>query len=68
MLKTSDGSGCYVRVGPSINVDRITALSDGTEVTVINENTYNNIDGYNWVRILMSDGRQAFMPSKFLKH
>ena len=66
-IKTADGSGCYVRVGPTTKVDRITALSDGTRVTVINEGTYNNIDGFNWVRILLSDGRQAFMPSKYLR-
>ena len=65
-VKTSDGSGCYIRVGPTTKVDRITALSDGTWVTVINEGTYNNIDGFDWVRILLSDGRQAFMPSKYL--
>ena len=31
-----------------------------------NEGTYNNIDGYNWVRVLLSDGRQAFMPLNYL--
>ncbi len=65
-VKTNDGSGCYVRMGPSLNLDRITALVEGTTVTVINEGTYNNIDGYNWVRIRIPDGRQAFMPSKYL--
>ena len=65
-VKTSDGSGCYIRGGPSTKLDRITALSDGTWLTVINEGTYNNIDGYNWVRVLLSDGRQAFLPSKYL--
>ena len=65
-VKTSDGTGCYVRSGPTTKTDRITALSDGTWLTVINEGTYNNIDGYNWVRVMLSDGRQAFMPSKYL--
>lgn len=65
-VKTADGSGCYIRVGPSTKTDRITALADGTWLTVINEGTYNNIDGYNWVRIMLPDGRQAFMPSKYL--
>ncbi len=65
-VKTADGSGCYIRVGPSTKTDRITALADGTWLTVINEGTYNNIDGYNWVRVLLTDGRQAFMPSKYL--
>ena len=65
-VKTSDGTGCNTRVGPTTRVDKVTALSDGTVVTIINEGTYNNIDGYNWVRIMLPDGRQAFMPSKFL--
>ena len=65
-VKTSDGSGCYIRVGPSIQLDRITALTEGTSVTVINEGTYNHIDGYDWCRIQLSDGRQAFMPSRYL--
>ena len=65
-VKTADGSGCYIRVGPSTKTDRITVLADGTWLTVINEGTYNNIDGYSWVRVLISDGRQAFMPSKYL--
>ena len=66
-VKTADGSGCNIRVGPSINLDRISALADGTWVIVINEGTYNNINGYNWARILLSDGRQAFMPLYYLK-
>ena len=66
-VKTSDGTGCYIRSGPTIKADRITVLADGTWLTVINEGTYNNIDGYNWVRVMLSDGRQAFMPSKYLK-
>ena len=65
-VKTNDGSGCYVRIGPSLQVDRITALPDGTKVRVINKGTYNNIDGYDWCRIKLTDGRQAFMPIKYL--
>ena len=41
-------------------------LSDGTYVTVIDDSTYKNIDGYDWSRIMLSNGRQAFMPSKYL--
>ena len=67
VIKTNDGNGCNVRIGPSTKLDKIIALSDGTTVTVINEGTYNNIDGHNWCRIKMSDGRQAFMPASYLK-
>ncbi len=66
-VKTNDGSGCYVRVGPSTDLERITALSDGTTVTIINKGTYDDIDGYDWCRVIIPDGRQAFMPIKFLK-
>lgn len=66
-IKTADGSGCNTRIGPSTSLDKVTALAEGTYVTVINEGTYNNIDGYNWVRILLPDGRQAFMPVNYLK-
>ena len=65
-VKTNDGDGCYVRIGPSTNLDRIKALSDGTQVTVIDDSTYKNINGYNWSRVVLSNGTQAFMPSNFL--
>ena len=65
-VKTADNSGCKIRIGPSIYLDKITALSDGTNVTVIDDSTYKNIDGYDWSRIILKDGTQAFMPSRFL--
>ena len=65
-VKTNDGSGCKVRVGPSINLDRVTTLSEGTEVTVMEKGTFNNIDGYDWCRIIIGDGRQVYMPLKYL--
>lgn len=66
-VKTNDGDGCNVRVGPGIKTTKITALADGVEVIVIDNSTYKNIDGYDWHRIILSDGRQAFMPGIFLK-
>ncbi len=65
-VKTNDGDGCKVRVGPSTSLDMITAIADGVEVTVINEGTYNNINGYDWSRIRLSTGQQGFMPARFL--
>ena len=65
-VKTADGSGCKIRVGPSTRLELITALPDYTNVTVINEGMYNNIDGFDWVRIILADGRHAFMPSRYL--
>ena len=66
-VKTADEIGCKIRLGPGIKLDLITALPDGTNVTVIDDSTYKNIDGYNWARIILSDGRQAFIPLNFLR-
>ena len=66
-VTTNDGSGCNIRIGPSIKLDKITALSEGTTVKVINKGTYNNIDGYDWCRIELQNGAQAFMPINYLK-
>lgn len=65
-VKTNDGNGCNVRIGPGLKLDKLIALADGTTVKVINKGTYNNIDGYNWCRIELPDGRQGFMPARFL--
>ena len=65
-VKTNDGDGCNVRIGPSTRLDKVTALSDGVSVTVIDDSTYKNIDGYDWSRVRLSSGTQVFMPSKYL--
>ena len=66
-VTTSDGSGCYIRVGPSTQLDKLGGLVEGTSVKVLEKGTYNNIDGFDWCRIQLSDGRQAYMPIKYLK-
>lgn len=66
-VKTNDGYGCNVRIGPSTDVAKLTALAENAEVTVIDNSTYKNINGYDWYRIIISDGRQAFIPSKYLR-
>ena len=66
-VKTNDGYGCNTRLGPSTSIQKGPYLDEATEVTIINKGTYNNIDGYNWYRIRLSDGRQAFIPGKYLK-
>ena len=65
-VKTNDGNGCNVRIGPSTRLDKVTALSDGVSVTVIDDSTYKNIDGYDWSRVRLSSGTQVFIPSKYL--
>ena len=65
-VKTKDGNGCNLRVGPSLMTDKITTLAEGTTIKVINKDTYNNIDGYNWYRVELENGIQGFMPANFL--
>ncbi len=65
-VKTNDGSGIKIRIGPSIYVKQAGVLSDGTTVTTIDEKPY-NIDGYEWDRIILDDGRQAYAPARYLK-
>jgi beta-N-acetylglucosaminidase/P2-related tail formation protein len=65
-VKTNDGNGCNVRIGPSTRLDKVTVLSDGVSVTVIDDSTYKNIDGYDWSRVRLSSGTQVFIPSKYL--
>ena len=66
-VTTNDGSGCYIRVGPSTRLDKLGGLTEGTSVKVIEKGIYNNIDGFDWCRIQLSDGRQAYMPIRYLK-
>ena len=67
IVKTNDGDGCNIRIGPSTRVSKITALADNTQVTVIDDSTYKGIDGYDWSRIIVkSTGIQAFIPSRYL--
>ena len=66
-VKTNDGYGCNVRIGPSTDVAKLTALAENAEVTVIDNSTYKNINRNDWYRIIISDGRQAFIPSKYLR-
>ena len=65
-VKTNDGIGCKVRYGPGLSAPQMTSLADGSVVTVIDDSTYKNIDGYNWYRIILSNGTQGFMPGKYL--
>lgn len=66
IIKTNDGRGCYVRVGPSIKLDKIGTLSEGTKINVIDKDRYQKIDGYDWCRVKLNDGSQGFIPIKYL--
>ena len=65
-VTTADGSGCWTRIGPSLDLSRLSLLSEGTTVQVLNEGTYNGISGFDWCRVQLPDGRQGFMPSRYL--
>lgn len=65
---TLTGNGVYVRNGPGRDKTTVVAsLSKGQNVTRIEKGKYNNIDGYNWDRIRLSDGRTGYIASNYLK-
>ena len=66
-IKTNDGDGCYGRYAPTKSVPKIyPCFSEGTTMTVIDNSTYKNIDGYDWYRVILSNGTQAFFPGKYI--
>ena len=66
-IKTNDGDGCYGRYAPTKSVPAIyPCFSEGTTMTVIDNSTYKNIDGYDWYRVILSNGTQAFFPGKYI--
>ena len=65
VVKTADGVGVKTRIGPSIYVDQVGTLPEGTVVTSINTGTY-YIDGHSWDRLVLNDGRQVFVSSAYL--
>ena len=65
-VKTNDGAGVNVRLGPGTNYGRVTSIADNTEVTVIDNTTYSNLDGNKWFRVILSDGKQSFVSGNYL--
>ena len=66
-IKTNDGDGCYGRYAPTKSVPPISpCFAEGTTMTVIDNSTYKNIDGYDWYRVILSNGTQAFFPGKYI--
>ena len=61
------GTGVYVRNGPGKDKTTVvTSLSRGQTVTRIEKGKYKNIDGYDWDRIVLSDGRSGYIASNYL--
>jgi uncharacterized protein YraI len=65
-VKTNDGGGVNVRLGPGTNYGRVTTIADNTEVTVIDNTTYSNLDGNKWFRVILPDGKQSFISGNYL--
>lgn len=71
-IKTQSSGGLSVRTGPSTTegFSKVDYLPDYTEITVIDDSTYKGYEGSDWVqwsRIILPDGRQAFVPSGYVK-
>lgn len=57
-----------VRNGPgTAGTITLTTLTVGQRVTIIQKNVYKNIDGYDWSRIILSDGTQGFIVARYLE-
>ena len=56
-----------LRNGPGTNGTAvITTLTPGQAMTRIETGVYNGIDGYNWDRVVLSDGRQGYIVREFI--
>lgn len=57
-----------VRNGPGTSgTTTYTTLSVGQRVTIIEKGKYKNVDGYDWSRIILADGTQGYIVSKYLE-
>ena len=62
------GSSVNIRLGPGTSYKRINSVTDGDKVTAIDDKTYYSVDAnYHWVRVILSDGSQGFIPDQYLK-
>ncbi len=57
-----------VRNGPGTSgTTVITTLTKSQIVTIVEKGKYNNLNGENWSRIYLSDGRQGYIVERYLK-
>lgn len=57
-----------VRNGPGTSGTTIlTTLTVGQRVTIIEKGEYNDIDGYDWSRIILADGTQGYIVARYLE-
>lgn len=56
-----------LRNGPGTTDTKIIAsVTTGQLVTIIETGKYNNLDGYNWLRVKLSNGLQGYLASEFI--
>lgn len=57
-----------VRNGPGTSgTTTYTTLTVGQRVTIIEKGKYKNVDGYDWSRIILADGTQGYIVSRYLE-
>lgn len=57
-----------VRNGPGTSgTTTLTTLTVGQRVTIIEKGKYKNVDGYDWSRIILADGTQGYIVSRYLE-
>ena len=56
-----------LRNGPgTVGTSIVTTLINGQNVTIVEKGTYNNINGYNWVKVKLSNGSQGYIADQYL--
>lgn len=62
------GSSVRLRNGPGTDgTTSVKSLAKGTIVTRIEKGKYDNLNGYNWHRIRLSDGTMGYVASNYLE-
>ena len=57
-----------VRNGPGTSdTEVLLTLTEGQRVTIIEKGKYNNLDGYDWSRIVLADGTQGYVVARYLE-
>lgn len=67
IIKTKDGAGTNLRIGPGTTFEVIDLVAENSQVKVIDDKTYITIDpNYQWFRVVLSNGTQGFIPKVYL--
>ena len=57
-----------VRNGPGTSdTEVLLTLTEGQRVTIIEKGKYNNLDGYDWSRIVLADGTEGYVVARYLE-